>query len=201
MSKDVVHGPRESHDSRQIEPADGALVDLARAGDGAAFDKLVLRYQEPVYRTARRILGSHEDADDAVQEIFLRVLRTIGGFRGESEFSTWLYRIAVNYCLNASRRKKIITMLRLDDLAAGFRDPVDRTAAADEALHETERERILREGVERLPPRQRTVFVLRLFEGKKFDEIAKMLNISTGGVKASFHHAVRKLRDHARRES
>ncbi|HLB00973.1 MAG TPA: sigma-70 family RNA polymerase sigma factor, partial [Bacteroidota bacterium] len=101
------------------EQTDQQLIESFRGGNAHAFNLLVVRYQQRVYWTARRILGSHEDAADIVQEVFLRVYRKLHTFREQSAFYTWLYRITVNLSLNASRKRKITGFFHLDDLGMG----------------------------------------------------------------------------------
>jgi RNA polymerase sigma-70 factor (ECF subfamily) len=172
------------------EQTDLQLIESFRNGDEKAFNLLVTRYQERVYWAARRILGSHEDADDAVQEVFLRVYRKLHTFRGKSEFFTWLYRIAVNVALNASRKKKIAGYFHIDAL-------LERQPAGDEGpdaiLIRKEEQGLLEQAVARLPEKQKAVFMMRYHEGMKFEMIASVLGRSSGGVKSNYFHALRKI--------
>jgi RNA polymerase sigma-70 factor (ECF subfamily) len=172
------------------EQTDLQLIESFRNGDEKAFNLLVARYQERVYWAARRILGSHEDADDAVQEVFLRVYGKLHLFRADSEFFTWLYRIAVNVALNASRKRKIAAFIRFDEIfnapPSGEDDP--------ETLYIREEERsLLDRAVAALPEKQKAVFMMRYHEGMKFEAIAAILGKSVGGVKSNYFHALRKI--------
>src|ERR687897_1602759 len=133
---------------------DREAVEASRRGDREAFDRLVERYQRDVYRLCYRYVNNHEDANDAAQEAFLRAYRAIGSFRGDSAFSTWLYRIAVNTCLNfRAARKPAADELpdTLPDLRPG---PGEDMARGEQA-------RRVRDAVTRLPDRQRATVILK----------------------------------------
>ncbi len=172
------------------EQPDPQLIESFRNGDENAFNLLVVRYQERVYWAARRILGSHEDADDAVQEVFIKVYRKLRSFRGDSEFFTWLYRITVNVSLNASRKKKIVNYFHIDSLLQ------NQTADGDDPeriLLRGEEHSLLDSAVISLPEKQKAVFMMRYHEEMKFDKIASILGRSVGGVKSNYFHALRKI--------
>jgi RNA polymerase sigma-70 factor (ECF subfamily) len=173
-----------------IEKTDPELIESFRNGNEQAFNLLVARHQERVYWAARRILGSHEDADDLVQEVFLKVYGKLHTFRGGSEFFTWLYRITVNAALNAARRKKLVEFFHIDALH-------DPAAGDDENPLETtvrnEQRTLFDRAVDGLPPRQKAVFMMRYHEGMKFEHIASVLGRSVGGVKSNYFHALRKI--------
>jgi RNA polymerase sigma-70 factor (ECF subfamily) len=172
------------------EKTDPELIDAFRNGNEQAFNLLVVRHQERVYWAARRILGSHEDADDLVQEVFLKVYGKLHTFRGGSEFFTWLYRITVNAALNAARKKKIVGFFQLDAL----REPAagDDQNPLETALRNEQRT-LFERAVEGLPVKQKAVFMMRYHEGMKFDRIASILGRSVGGVKSNYFHALRKI--------
>lgn len=172
------------------EKTDPELIESFRNGDEQAFNILVARHQERVYWAARRILGSHEDADDLVQEVFLKVYGKLQTFRGGSEFFTWLYRITVNAALNASRKRRIVEFFHIDAL--------HEPAAGDDQsplgiLVRREQATLFDLAVEALPAKQKAVFVMRYQEGMKFDQIASVLGRSVGGVKSNYFHALRKI--------
>jgi len=172
------------------EQTDQQLIESFRGGNAHAFNLLVVRYQQRVYWTARRILGSHEDAADIVQEVFLRVYRKLHTFREQSAFYTWLYRITVNLSLNASRKRKITGFFHLDDLGMG--QPSDGEDP-EKILVEREQRSLLDSAVETLPGKQKAVFAMRYHEGLKFNTIAAILGKSVGGVKSNYFHALRKI--------
>ncbi len=166
---------------------DRAAVEAARKGDRAAFDSLVEKYQRDIYRLCFRYVNDHQDANDLAQEAFLRAYRAIGRFRGDSAFSTWLYRIAVNGCINfrSARRPPA------SELPEALPDP--RRGAFD-TLVEDERSRAVRDAVSRLPAKQRATVILKVFHELSHEEVAKALGSSVGTAKANLFHALQNLR-------
>jgi RNA polymerase sigma-70 factor, ECF subfamily len=162
--------------------ADYNLVEKATRGDVEAFAQLVRNYSGLVYRVAMRLLGN-EDAPDASQEVWIRVWRNIQGFRGESAFSTWLYKITVNTCLSARRKVQDREARELGDelpylsVAPGGED--DPEAAA---LNEELREELFR-ALKRVRTEHRTALVLRHMEGLSYAEIAQILDVPDGTAK------------------
>ena len=174
---------------------DELLVRRAKTGDQQAFAVLVNRYQNKVYGTAYRILGDRDDALEASQEVFLKVWTRLGSLKEGSYFRTWLYRVTVNYALDQVRKHKhkdvpmqesVIEFLSVDSL----RRPVTPRQASIQAELREE----IRIAMRTLAPRQRTVFVLRHFQNLKMVEIAEVLEISVGTVKATLHTTLGKLR-------
>lgn len=162
-------------------------VERSRGGDREAFDSLVLRHQRNVYRLCYRYVNDHADANDLTQEVFLRAWRAVGRFRGQSRFSTWLYRIAVNACLNFRAARKTPTLELSDQLP-------DPRAAASERLVREERARRVREAVARLPEKQRATLILKVYNDLTHREVARVLGSSVGTVKANLFHALGNLR-------
>lgn len=162
-------------------------IEACQRGEREAFDRLVERYQRDIYRLCYRYVNNHEDANDMAQEVFLKAYRAIGRFRGESSFSTWLYRIAVNTCLNfrAARRPET------EELPEALPDP-GRGAAA--AVESEERAGLVRQAVSRLPEKQRATLILKVFHDLTHDEVARTLGSTVGTVKANLFHALRNLR-------
>jgi RNA polymerase sigma factor (sigma-70 family) len=172
------------------DKTDEVLIGEFQKGDVRAFNELVRRYQERVYWVARRIVGNHADADDVAQEVFIKVYDSLKGFRSESSFYTWIYRVAVNAALNLLRKKKVRDFVRFDEIIAPL---LSDEPKPDEHLESNEQKRLIDEAIERLPARQRTVFVLRYYENLPYEEIAKMLKRSVGGMKANYFQAVQKI--------
>jgi RNA polymerase sigma-70 factor (ECF subfamily) len=175
------------------EPGSSTLRDderealqACRRGEREAFDLLVERYQRDVYRLCYRYLGNHEDANDMAQEAFLKAYRGLGSFRGESAFSTWLYRIAVNACLNFRAARKLG-----DELPE---DLPDRRPATSERLVEEEKQERVRAAVARLPEKQRATLILKVYHDLTHEEVAKILGSTVGTVKANLFHALGNLR-------
>ena len=151
------------------------------------------RYQQRVYWTARRIVGNHDDADDVAQETFVKAFLALDGFREESSFFTWLYRIAVNLSLNTVRKRQLKDYLSesllLNRLLPSRENPEDQAI-----MNETEER--LREAIAELPERQKAVFVMRFFDGMTYEEISEVLKTSVGGLKANYFHALKKVQRH-----
>jgi RNA polymerase sigma-70 factor (ECF subfamily) len=150
-----------------------------------------------VYRVAFQYCGNHHDADDIAQDVFLKVFRSLASFRQDAQFTSWLYRIAMNACIDHARREAPLsaaasmddeTVSAVDTFADGAPGPEDR-AYGGELGH------VLRTEIERLPPRQRLIFTMRHFEGLKLSEIADALDLAEGTVKRQLHAAVHRLRD------
>jgi RNA polymerase sigma-70 factor (ECF subfamily) len=172
---------------------DQELVDLAQHGDSEAFGELVSRYQNRIYRLARRFTDSREDAEDVLQEAFTRAFRAIGGFKGASKFSTWLFRITVNLAA-MRRRAQRHSMESLDEpvtTADGeiMRDIRDKGATPLEALVDKELQEHLDQAISGLSPTNRAVFVLRHIEGLSTEETREVLKISVPAVKSRLHRA------------
>ena len=163
----------------QVE--DSILVRAAQNGDVDAFEELVRRYQSSIYRVALRMLGSRADAQDAVQETFVRAWRALPRFRHDSAVSTWLYRIVTRRALDkiASRR------------TTGTLDEVELEAGPDvaQAAEHQERLRAVRQAIAKLPPEQRAAIVLREFEGLSYQEVAQVLGASVPAIKTRIHRA------------
>ncbi len=185
------------------EPSDELLAADAAAGDERAFEALVERYRGRVYRLACRLTGLEGDAQDALQETFLQVHRGLPSFRGESRFSTWLYRIATNAALMARRARARRPAASLEEFLPRFdaggghaAEPADLEAAAraDELLDRRLLAEKAREGVERLPEPYRDAFVLRDLEDLPTAEVAALLGIESAAVRQRVHRARLMLR-------
>jgi len=170
-----------------VSDDDRAAVLACQGGDREAFDRLVERYQHDVYRLCFRYVNNHQDANDLAQEAFLKAFKAIGRFRGDSAFSTWLYRIAVNACLSFRSSRKP----EGDEVPDGL--PDGRPGALDGVI-DTERSRKVREAVGRLPAKQRATVILKIYEDLSHDEVAKAMGSSVGTVKANLFHALANLR-------
>jgi|SRR5919109_423685 RNA polymerase sigma-70 factor (ECF subfamily) len=170
----------------RLREDDREAVEACQRGEREAFDRLVERYQRDVYRLCYRYVNNHEDANDVAQEVFLRAYRAIRSFRGDSSFSTWLYRIAVNTCLNFRAARRPATD-ELPDLA-------DPGAGAQEQVEYDERSRRVRDAVSRLPEKQRATVILKVYHDLTHEEVARVLGSSVGTVKANLFHALGNLR-------
>ena len=153
-----------------------------------AFELVVRQYSEQLYWQVRRIVLTHEDANDVMQNVMLKAWTNLNTFRKDSKLSTWLYRIAINESLDYIRRQKNATMVSADD-ASG----IANTLLADDYFDGDETEAQLQEAIAKLPDVQRTVFNLRYYEEMKYSEISEILNTTEGALKASYHIAVKKI--------
>jgi RNA polymerase sigma-70 factor (ECF subfamily) len=162
-------------------------IAACRRGEPGAFDALLERYQRDVYRLCYRYVGNHEDASDMTQEAFLKAWRGLSSFRGDSAFSTWLHRIAVNTCLNFRSARKPLGDEPSEALP-------DRRPGAAESLLQAERERQVLEAIRRLPEKQRATLILKVYQDLSHDEVARILGSTVGTVKANLFHAVASLR-------
>ncbi len=168
---------------------DGGLVRAALDGRPEAFDVLVVRHRRAVYQVCYRFMGNHEDAMDLAQDAFLRAYRALRTFKGDAAVGTWLYRIAVNVCLNKVGGKALKTE-PIDERDA----PASREPDVMSELMREERAGRVRAAIARLPRKQRATLVLRVYQELPHQEIAKLLGSSVGAVKANFFHALNNLR-------
>jgi len=157
------------------------VVEKCRQGDLSAYRMIYDRYEQPLLRTACRVLGQQQDAEDAVQDTFMKLYRGIHGFRRGARFSSYLFRILLNSCTDILRKKKRAVIEEFDD--ASYSNP---------SSHEPDH--CLTKVVGMLPPRMKVCFTLSAVEQFTYEEIAEILSISTGSVKANVHRARQKLR-------
>ncbi len=155
------------------------------------FNEIVLKYSPGIYKNVRGLVGTHEDTDDIIQETFLKAYKNIESFKGEADVGTWLMRIALNIVFSRSRRKKIFTDNALDEYSNRL---VANEKTPEEIIVESERRRIVREGLNTLPEKQRAVFVLRMYDDLSFREISEIVGTSESASRANFHQALNKLK-------
>ena len=156
-----------------------------------AFNMLVRQYQERIYYFVRRMVVNHDDADDVVQNIFIKVWNNLGSFREDSKLYTWLYRIAVNESLSFLKSKKLRSFLSLSTVETELL----KSARSDEYFDGNEIQKRLREAILRLPNKQQLVFNMRYFDEMSYDEISEVLGTSVGALKASYHFAAKKIEE------
>jgi RNA polymerase sigma-70 factor (ECF subfamily) len=176
------------------------LVNAARGGDVASFEQLVRKYDRNVFRIANHITQNREDAEDVVQDAFLKAFTNLGQFQGQSKFYTWLVRIAVNEALMRLRRRRPERMVSLDEDINTGEDTIPREVAdwspnPEQLYNQSELREILQKTIQGLPPSFRTVFVLRDVEGLSTEETADALNLSIPAVKSRLLRARLQLRE------
>ena len=195
----------EAIQSSKVEPGEElALVRAAKSGDVSAFEKLVKRYDRNVFRLAQHITQNREDAEDVVQEAFLKAYQHLPGFQEQSKFYTWLVRIAVNESLMKLRRRRADKTVSLDQEIEGEDNSMPREVAdwspnPEQLYGQSELNRILAKTIGGLPGGFRTVFVLRDIEGLSTEETAEALQLSVPAVKSRLLRARLQLRERLNR--
>jgi len=207
MADNTRTAPAEAQESQSGEPPDVELVRRAQQGDAAAFAELVARHQRQLYRLALRMTGSEADAQEVLQEAFLNAYQKLPNFRGEAQFSSWLYRIAANSALMRLRRKRRAPDALTDQplelqgpkfSAEGYLDPPPRSdwsQRADEKMMDRELGTAIDQAVTGLPEDYRTVFLLKDVDGLSNEEIAEALDLTVPAVKSRLHRARLALRE------
>ncbi|EOR92502.1 RNA polymerase ECF-type sigma factor [Arcticibacter svalbardensis MN12-7] len=154
-----------------------------------AFSLLINKYQQKIYWHVRRLVINHDDADDLVQDAFIKVWKNLATFRNDSQLYTWIYRIATNECLTFLNKKKKQNNIPLDEVAYDLVDSLKEGSY----FNGNQAELKLQQALLTLPEKQRLVFNMKYFDDLKYEEISQILGTSIGGLKASFHHAVKKI--------
>jgi len=177
---------------------DTELVELFRGGDHAAFSELISRYSEKAHNLAMRITRNQEDAEEVLQDVFITVFRKIASFKGESAFSSWLYRITVNTAFMKLRKRKQTAAISLEEITPNEKESwvANRSDAADVnylcSRHQLRSE--LDEAIQKLPEEYRIIFVLRDVDGLSNQEVGEILEISIPAVKSRLHRSRLMLR-------
>jgi RNA polymerase sigma-70 factor (ECF subfamily) len=176
--------------------ADLDLITRAAGGDPTAFQELVERHRSMVYRVAYQFAGNHHDAEDIAQEVFIKVYRSLDRFRQDAQITSWLYRIAMNACIDHRRRHASAGAApSADEAEQTLLNTPEETPGPEERAYAGELGQLLESEVARLPPGQRIVFVMRHHQGLKLTEIADALGLAEGTVKRQLHAAVHRLRE------
>ena len=180
-----------------MTPLDEAeVIRLLASSEGRqkVFPVIVDQYSQSLYWKIRSIVLTHEDADDVLQNTFLKAWKSLPTFQGKAKLSTWLYRIAINESLDFLRRQKAATLSSADaDLSVANR------LLADDYFDGDKSQAVLQEAIATLPDMQRTVFTLRYYDEMKYSEMSEILGTSEGSLKASYHIAVQKITDYVKR--
>ncbi len=172
---------------------DQQLTDLIKKANTRrkGFEMMVNQYSEKLYWQIRRIVLIHEDTDDVLQNTFIKAWNSLDTFHGDSKLYTWLTRIAINEALDFMRKKKVRSALSTDDSNLS----ISNQLLADNYFNGDETEAQLQEAIAKLPEVQKTVFLLRYYEEMKYSEISKITGTTEGGLKASYHIAVKKIEE------
>jgi len=180
-----------------VNDTDRRLISECLAGRTDAFGELVVRYQDRLFNSVVRILDNPDDAADAVQDAFINAYVSLGSFKGDAEFFTWLYRIAFNTAVSLKRRRKQLVSLeggRDGEASIDPADPSDETRPGV-ALQRGEDEALLQAGLNRLSADHRTVLVLKDIDGLKYEEIAEIVGVPIGTVRSRIHRARLELKE------
>lgn len=157
-----------------------------------AFTAIIKKYQEKLYWHIRRMVIDHEDANDILQNVFIKVWKALDNFREDSRLYTWLYRIATNECLTFIEQQKKRTSVSLDDVASTLSNKIK----ADSHFDADKLEWKLQLAIQQLPEKQRLVFNLRYYDEMPYEEMSRILETSEGALKASYHHAAKKIEEY-----
>jgi RNA polymerase sigma factor (sigma-70 family) len=155
------------------------------------FNLLVREYQRRVYGIVRKMVIDHDDANDITQEVFIKIHKSIGNFREDSQLFTWIYRIATNECLTFLSKKKRRFFLPIEDVSG----QLSAALYQNETLSGDEIQMKLQKAILTLPDKQRLVFNMKYFEDLSYEQMAEVTNTSVGALKASYHHAVKKIEE------
>ena len=171
---------------------DREIIHLQQSGKYAdAFNAIVEQYSERLYWHVRRFLCSHDDTNDLLQDIFIKVWKALPSFKGDSRIYTWIYRIATNEALNQLRRQKMISFIELESPTERLMKKIDE----DPYFNGDKIQRELHKAIQKLPEKQRLVFNMRYFDEMKYEDISEITGTSVGALKASYHHAYNKVKD------
>ncbi len=173
--------------------SDKELIDKVRNPETQhyGFNLLVREYQQRIYSHIRKMVIDHDDADDITQEVFIKVYRSLHTFREDAQLYTWIYRIATNECLTFLNKKKRRFFLPIGDLKGELLQKIDNSPA----LSGDDIQRKLQQALLQLPTKQRLVFNMKYFDDMPYEKIASITETSVGALKASYHHAVKKIEE------
>ncbi len=177
-----------------MDLSDKELLDQFRNEEtrNYAFNLLVRQYQKRLYWHIRKILIDHDDTDDVLQNVFIKVWRNLESFKAESQLYTWLYRIATNESITFLNQKKKRSGIPIDDVAQFLTNNLE----SDNYFNGDEIQTKLQKAILTLPDKQRIVFNMKYFDDMKYDEMSTILETSVGALKASYHHAVKKIENY-----
>lgn len=176
---------------------DSEIIELYRSGEKEqAFNLIVRKYKERLYWHIRKMVSDHDEADDLLQDTFIKVWGALETFREDAKLYTWLYRIATNETITSLRKSRIKSVLFPGDYAKQVAERVQ----SDPFFNGDELQMAIQKAIAKLPPRQKAVFTMRYFDEMKYEEISEILETSVGSLKASYHHAYNKVQEWVRNE-
>jgi RNA polymerase sigma-70 factor (ECF subfamily) len=180
-----------------VSADDHQLIAECLRGDTAAFGALVRRYQDRLYNTAYRLVDNAEDAHDVVQEAFLSAYQSLENFKGDAQFFTWLYRIAVNTAISLKRKQRAVVSIDAGRNGESAIEPPDPSELSrpGHALEQAEQERRVRHVLSRLSPEHRAVLIMKDMEGQKYETMAEVLDVPIGTIRSRLHRARLELRE------
>jgi len=171
---------------------DKKIIEHLKNGDEFIYKYVYDQYVRVVFSVCRKMTGSKEEAEDAAQDVFIKVFSSIDSFRADSKLSTWIYRISVNVCLNRQRRKKIIKFLSFD-FWNEENELTDENITPSKSIERSELEGIVRDAINRLPAKQKTALILSRYEEKSYKEIAEIMEVSLSAVESLLFRAKENL--------
>jgi len=180
------------------ECSDEELMKMFREGDNPsyAFNLIVRKYQEKIYYFVRRMVLDHDDADDVVQNVFIKIWRNLGTFRDDSKLFTWIYRIAVNESISFLKAKRLRAFVRFSSLEA----ELIQSLRAEQGFDPDKLQLKIQQAIMQLPDKQKAVFTLRYYDEVSYETMAEILGTSVGALKASYHIASKKIADFVSRD-
>lgn len=195
--------PGQGDDPWAPEEWERRWIQNAQKGDAESFERIVIAYQQKIFNLAFRLLGDKEEAEDLTQEVFLNVYKHLSSFRGDAQFSTWIYQVALNHCRNRFKylkRRFYQSTESLDDPLQGGegdleRELPDEADVPEEALHRRQVQRLVQRAVQRLRPDYREIIVLRDIQELSYQEISEVLGLPEGTIKSRLHRARWELKE------
>jgi RNA polymerase sigma-70 factor (ECF subfamily) len=185
-----------------VSAEDRRLIADCLQGDSAAFGVLVRRYQDRLYNSVLRLVDNADDARDVVQDAFLHAYQALDGFKGDSLFFTWLYRIAINTAISLKRKHRVTLRMDGGREDGGAVEPVDTSEFSQPgyALEQAEQEQKIQHALNQLSPEHRAVLIMKDMEGQKYEEMAEVLQVPIGTIRSRLHRARMELRELLRPE-
>lgn len=181
-----------------IDSDDFDLIKSFNSGNRQAYNIIIMKYRTKVYSFTKKMLNNHDDADDVTQEIFIKLYSSLKDFRGDSKFSTYLYRISYNFSLNHLKSRSV-KYSRQDD-SSDIEYLADNNVSFSGKMDLDEQTRLLEDAFKKIPEQQRAVFMLRFYEGLSYEEISKIINKSVGGLKANYFHAIKSIESNIKKK-